>query len=567
MMKWFSKPESELYSKVKFSHSKFYFEDSTKPSKISIPKSEYVEVSLNGSVVSGEITFNKDDQLVITYLNNVVTEPTCDLSVEVDDKKKEAKLKKTITKGTGYQLEPIQEFTLNPKLKVSCIVIAPEPYAFDEIDSFLRKESLNGIFLDENIHLIAVSEETIELPVVIAKEAKAGLPARFELIGDLQDGTHLSKEHFFAEYVDETPGVSGYDVYGIEIQPEDLFFFPEFGENVLVEDRGLMSLKEGRLVFNQHDINVIEEISVKQTFTWEDGMVEYDGDVVIDGNIKEGGQIKCTGNLTILGGVFESYVFADGNIEIKGNADQSVIYSGFSKIAAKQIETYSLQYLEVFERVMFETSFAVENGDYEEKTKSLELAKSEFAHIQQSIDPFLSLVQQFGNNETKALFNMFSTVCTESVKVVLDDQSNSEDMRSEMEKFYQLIDDSKGMLKDGLGTLYSGSANSSHLFAYQEIEVTGTGTFQTIIDSNNSVKVSGQSLSTNITAEHLVDVNEFRPGNQNEYKIYVKKSSGMIKINKLHSDSLLQLGSKQYISIDDEVNIVYENSNFPKNKA
>jgi len=566
-MKWFTKSENELFSKVKLLHNKFYFEDDSKPSKIHIPATEYAKVKLNGSLVSGEVTFHSTDTLTITYLKNVVTEPSCTYKITVREDK-EASIHKAITKGQGYQFEPIKDFELNPKLKVSLLELSPTPTPYDEIVSMLREEKLNGLLLEDNILKVANSEENIVLSVVTSKEAKPGLPARFELIGELKNGQRLQSEQFFAEYVDETPGESGCDVYGNPVYPEDLFFFPEFGENVLVEDRGLMSLKEGRLVFTKHSVNIIEEQSVQKSFNWEDGLVEYDGDVVIDGDIKEGGQLKCTGNLTVLGGVFESYVFADGNIIVKGNTDQSVVYSGFSKIAAKQVENYSLQFLEIFERVMFETSFYADDGsNYEEKRKSLELAKGEFAAIQQSIDPFLSLVQQFGNAEIQEMYNKLSLICEEGIRITLNEQCTADEIKTEMEKFYAIIEESKDKLRDDLGSLTTNSANSSHLFAYTDIEVTGPGTFQTIISAKDSVKISGNALSTNITVEQFVEVCEFKPGNQTESIIEVKKNSGSIKVALLHCDSILKLGSKNYTALDDEENIFYDQATFPKNKA
>ncbi|MGF9891005.1 FapA family protein [Priestia megaterium] len=564
-MKWFTKPENELFSKVKLINNEFYFEDDSKPSKIHIPATDYAEVKLNGSLVSGEVTFHQTDTLTITYLKNVVTDPSCTYKVTVKEDKV-ASIHKEILKGQAYQFEPIKDFVLNPALKVALLELSPTPTPYDEIVSMLREKKLNGLLLEENILKVANSDENIVLPVVTSKEAKPGMPARFELIGGLKDGQRIQSEQFFAEYVDETPGESGYDVYGNPIHPEDLFFFPEFGENVLVEDRGLMSLKEGRLVFTRHLVNIIEQQSVQKSFNWEDGLIEYDGDLVIDGDIKEGGQLKCTGNLTVLGGVFESYVFADGDIVVKGNTDQSVIYSGFSKIAAKQVENYSLQFLEIFERVMFETSFYADDGsNYEEKRKSLELAKGEFAAIQQTIDPFLSLVQQFGNVEIQEMYGKLSVICEEGIRTTLNEQCTADEIKTEMEKFYAIIEESKDKLRDDLGSLATNSANSSHLFAYTEIDVQGPGTFQTIISAKDSVKIPGNALSTTITVDQFVEVGEFKPGNQTESIIEVKKNSGSIKATYLHSDSVLQLASKKYVVLDDEEDVFYDQATFPKN--
>ncbi|MGN5650298.1 FapA family protein [Bacillus sp. Brlt_9] len=564
-MKWFSKSEKELYSKVKIMNEKVYFEDIEKPAKIKLIESAYVMYALNGKDVSGEVTINHNDVLNITYCDNVISEASCTYKVTTNSANSEAKLKKVITNGEAYKIKSISEFTLTPHLEIVKTKTSPPPTDFDELESLLRKEGLNGVFLDDNIHKIAISEEDIKLCVVVSKEPIPGKPARFELIDGLENNNVLNKEQFFAVYVDETPGISGYDIYGIELPPEELSFFPEFGSNIMVEDRGLMSLKQGRLVFSPFKIDIIEESTVQKSINWEDGLVVYEGDVLIDGDVKEGGQIKCTGNIRITGSVFDSYIFSDGTITIEGNTNQSVIYSGFSKIAAKQIETYCLKYLEILERIMFEASFAAEDGyNYEEKTKSLELAKSEFIAIKQGIEPFLSLIEQFGCQGIRDIYTMFNTICDEAVKTALNDQSGTEEIRLQMEKFYSLISESKSFLNEDTGNLMLGSANSSHLFAYKEINVTGSGTFQSMIESNDSVIIQGQCLSTNIVADEHIDIQEYRPSEQNEIKIHLRQRSGYIKVQHLHSDSLLQLGEKKYVTMDDETNILYDNKNFPK---
>ena len=563
-MKWFSKPKDK-YTRVKFVHNKFFFEDENMPAKIFINKNEYAQVFVNGTLIEKETELRSTDSIVIEYKNNIIEEPRCQFEILTDENHLEASLKKIVKVGKKYEFKPITEYTHNLKLEIVELDYYPEPNDFDEIESFLRKQGLNGVFNDENIKEICISESNIILPVVSAKLPVPGKPARFELIGSLKNGDHIQENQFFAEFVDETPGIPGYDIYGIEIKPNTLDFFPEIGENVLIEDRGLMSLKKGRLVFTPYKINVIEEQTVKKTINFEDRIVEYDGDVVIDGDVKEGGQIKCNGNITILGGVFESYVCADGNVTVKGNAEQAIIYSGFSKIAAKQIESYSLQYLEIFERIMFESSFTAEDGfDYSEKTKSLELAKSEFLAIEQSIEPFVSLVDQFGSKEIQELYQKFLDICKNGVKVALNDQSNTEDIRNEMEKFYSIISQSKEHLKDDLGALEMNSANGSHLFGYNSITITGSGIFQTNIQSYHSVKIANKSLSSSIEAEDYIEVNEYKPGNQEQTKLYVKKNNGYIKVHKLHSDSLLQIGDRKYMNEADEFGVMYKANTFPK---
>lgn len=566
MRRLFGGFKSKSEGKAKFIQNKIVFEDGAKFVTITAPTNTDVKIIVNGIIATGEFVLTPNDEINIVYENNEIEKYDCNLSLDVSDDEMEATLKKEVVFGKRLEFSPIVEYTDHLKLKVIEVDTPPPPLETDEIKEFILSKGLDADYQEENIAKIAFSNETIELIIMEGRRPKHGKPAGFELIEGIDDESLVGKDQFFAEYVDETPGDDGKNVFGDAIPAETPMVFPDFGPNVLIEDRGLMSLAEGRLIFTPHKIDIIEIVSVEKTINWEDGFVHYESDVTIDGDVKEGGQIKCDGNITIKGGVFESYVFSDGHINVEGNIEQSVVYSGFSKFAAKNIETYSLQYLVIMERVMFERSFYADDGsNYLEKNKSIELAESEFKAIEQSVAPFISLVTQNGSGEVKALYDEFNTTVSEAKEVVLNDESNADQVKEKMELFYELIENSKALIKDTLGELVTNSSNRSHLFSFSDTIISGSGIYQTNIESYKEVDLSNKSFVSSITAENGITIGEFNPGSDPDLFLDVKKSNGFINAKKIIPECILKLDSKKHLVEDEMEDVRIDRNNFPKN--
>lgn len=537
-------------------NSRIYFEKDAESVTLDITDSDFFSVLKNNEVVKDRVEVSPSDTIQIIYNNHIISSPQIVYETSVVGENELVILSKKIKNGSYYQLENINEYTDVLHLKLELTAMFPEPTKIEDLETLLDRKGYDGVFLNENIAKVSLSEVDIELPVVEAKKPIPGEPARFELITGISNSSVIDKDQFFAKYVDETEGIDGYDVYGTKIKAENLFYFPELDNNVMVEDRGLISLTRGRLIFDKTNIGIIEVNTVEKTINWEDGLIIYETDVVIEGDIKEGGQIKCNGNITITGGVYESYVFADGDVTIKGKVDQSVIYSGFSKTAAVRVESYSLQYLVIIERVMFESSFTAADGfDYSEKRKSLELAESEFKAIKNSISPFFTLVFQYGNDEVIKLYNQFNQIVDAGLDIVLDDQSNTESIKEVMDSFYAIIESSKKSLKDDLGSLVASGSDNSHLTSFLGIRMEGPGTYQSNIESGSTIEIAGKSLSTNLIAKSKIEVEEFNPGNRTDCFLSVTKGSGVIRAREIHSYSNIRIRNTTHTTEEDLINV------------
>ena len=555
----------KIYSKVKVTKQNVFLEDNDKNGRITIPKTFDGTVLLNGKPIIGLLEFNINDKISININNPILKEASYSLDIEIAPDNMSANLTKTVLKGTGKVLEEKMED--NPSLKIIQIDIFPEPIPIDDLEEFVSLKGITHGINDVALSLICISEENIKETISIGKKPKSGKPTGFHLLNGIINNEKIDKDIFFAEFKDAEGGENGYTIFGNPIIPEIKTIFPDFGNNVLVDDRGLMSLEKGRLIFNDFKVEIIKEEEIVKTYNWEDGTIVLDGDLIITGDIKEGGQIKCTGNLLIKGSVVESYVFAEGDIIIEGNVEQSVLYSGFETIAFQNLETFSLQYLQILERVMFESSFFANDGtDYTEKTNSINMAKSEFEQIHNSSAPFITLVQDFGGIETQQIYTDFEKVKNESRITILNDQSSQDDIKVEMEKFYQLIKESKEKVIENKGDIVINSSNSSHLFASNNVNINGSGIFQTNIEARNGIVITGKSISSNLIANNFVDVNEFEAIDEISNKILVKKNSGFIKLNTRITDTWIYLGEKGNINDSLQRNVSFTKENFPKEK-
>src|SRR5690625_3274588 len=521
--------------KAKFIDGALHFKESSKPVVLDIEETPFADVYIDGEKQTGEVTVTESNKFKIEYKENVRREPSVRLESFVTRRpNRELSVKKMLVPGYNFIFKPIKEYSEILKLRIYETEFQQPVMEVEEIENFLKKEGIKGEWIEENIKELAESQKEIELPIARSRDPVPGKPDRFELVEGLKDEGEVEKDQLIARYVSETPGVDGEDIYGNVIESTLSMYFPDMGPGIMVEDEGIKGVKSGRLVFTKSVIDVIERAAIQRDFSWEDGLVEYGGDVVIDGDLKEGAQIKASGNVIIRGRVSESNVFADGHINIEGNVDESVVYAGFSKYSAQNLENYCLQCLVIIEQLMFEASLYGEGtSDYSGLTERIEATKEKYRSIKESVNPITSVIDQYGDEEVKDLYKNLDTVFEKAEEKALYGSFKEEEMKEAMDLFYELIEQAKVMFRDHLGTLTINSSNRSHLYAYRNINVIGSGTFQTNLESFNQIDIRGKSIVSNLTAKHKVEVQEFSPGNELDCYIRVSDSRGEIKAEKI----------------------------------
>jgi hypothetical protein len=268
--------------------------------------------------------------------------------------------------------------------------------------------------------------------------------------------------------------------------------------------------------------------------------------------------------LTVDGGIYESYVFVDGDLTVNGNVDQSVVYGGFKKMALKRLEEYSIQVLQILEKLMFESSFMAEDGtNFDHKREATNFAKDQIRIVVRTAAPFVSLVDTNGSDMEKAWFDRFHTQVENSLTSIRDEVT-SDDVKRLMDAQRSIIEEAKSEVSDRTHKVVLKSANSSHIFASGDIHIEGSGTYLSFIESGTEVHISGLCTGTTIISESAASVGEFKPGTQKDVKLKINKARGNIRVAKRHPNSLFSLGSKENLNLELENDVFFDRKTFPK---
>ena len=561
--KMLNKPEQ---TKIRFYADSFQFSDGEGTAKLIIPEHKNLTVSINGEKKTGTAEVSKEDSVTYAWDSREIQKAEKTYHFIVSDDRLQLSMTKKPLKGRRYSIKQHEEFVSSLEIE-----IIEEEYT-DSLDSaewlkdYIFSNGYNGDYLEENLHYFCDSEEVEdEIPILKGKEPKPGTPSHFKLVTGLEHDDFVEKEMLIATFVEETDGTPGKGVKGEEVLPPVINIFPSFGDNIVLEDRGVVSLRDGRVCFENGFIDVIVQENIDQNLNWEDGFVQYEGDVYLTGDIKEGAQIKVKGHLTVDGGIFESYVFVDGDITVNGNVDHSVVYGGFRRMSLRRLEEYSIQILQILEKLMFETSFTAEDGNnYEHKRTAVDFAKDQMKIVVRTAEPFVTLVDANGSDMEKCWFAKFHSQIEDTCKK-LTDEINADSVKSLMDLHRNIIEDAKLEVSDRTHKVVLKSANSSHIFASGNIHIEGAGTYLSFLESGTEVHITGLCTGTTVVAENAASINEFNPGTQKEVKLKVNKARGNIRVNKRHANSLFVLGTKENVNLDCEKDIFFDRKTFPKN--
>jgi hypothetical protein len=563
-MSFFNK---KIFSNVKVTKYKVFLQDNEKKGRFIIPKNFDGTVFLNGEKCLGTIEFNQNDSVTIDIKNPIVKEAYFELEINISKDHMTADLSKTIYKGKRKVLKAkIEE---NPILEIVVVDTYPESIPIYELEQYILLKGISGDIKEDVLFEISIAEENISKTVAFGKKPKFGKPAGFQLIKGYKNNTIIDKDIIFAEFTLGTIGESGYTVLGTPLFDELKTLYHVLGPNVLVRNTQLISDAKGKLLFNDLNIDIIVKDDNETTLNSnrDDDILYIDGDATLTEDSVIGRLIKCNGNLTIKGTVIDSTIFAEGDITIDGNIENTFLHSGFSNITLHNLKFYCLQYMKVLERVLNESNFSAFDGsNYISKRNSVILAKSELINIDNLFSPFLTKGLFFGEKETIQICMDFETIKTSAKKTILNDLSTQHEIKLEVKKFLQLIKKAKTKLYEDKGNISIKSANNSKLFSSNDIIVTGSGVFQTSIESLNGITIFGKSISSNLLANRFIEVNDFEAVDDIINKITVKKYIGHIKLNVRKPDTWIILGNKKNINRNLQKDVFFNKNNFPEGK-
>lgn len=131
----------------------------------------------------------------------------------------------------------------------------------------------------------------------------------------------ISKNQEILKRFPAVKAVSGYNVYGDKIEPEEETFEGyKKGENIVQcghDENIFCSSIDGCLVEEYREISVLPVAFINGDVSYESGNIDFNGSVHIKGSVFPGFTVKATGDILVEKTVDDAVIQADGDITIK----------------------------------------------------------------------------------------------------------------------------------------------------------------------------------------------------------------------------------------------------------
>lgn len=215
-------------------------------------------------------------------------------------------------------------------------------YSKTEVMDFINQHGISYGYIQSNI-VGAIKKKIYDSEILIAegKPVTESIQGHFEYLFETditnrkpkvrEDGSvdysnmssleNVHKDDVIAVYRCNTPGISGYDIFGREMKPRAVRELPPLrGRGFYTKKDDLdtyYAIADGKIEYKDGRVEIREIHYISGDVTYITEKVEFFGDIVITGNVMAGVSIRAGKSLTINGYVERCQIFAGGDIILK----------------------------------------------------------------------------------------------------------------------------------------------------------------------------------------------------------------------------------------------------------
>jgi len=514
---------------------------------LSIPTHPNLTVLINGKAVTGEVFVSHEDEITLSIEEPVIRSGASFFTSFVSDDRMTVYMKKEIKMGEKWSIQDVNE-SQKAEITITSVPFLPELGTVDEIKTQLETEGFEGEYMMDNIQMLCEAKDTIELDVLKGKLPFEGIAAKYNLIFQQSSINFIPKNEIIAILEPEIPAVDGVDVFGNLLPIELKYKLPSLGSNVHEEEGVLKAKKDGRLIFDENQIEVIPQLVIQGDLNESDGPIIFgDGDIVIEGRVLEKSFIKASGSIFAKDGIYGATVISDGSVYVNGNISSSKVYAGIPSLLYLKASRFLNTLRDKVDHMQFSSSVSYINSKYVSEMFSI------FELIENQIDEKTRLFYHdllVFKNETESSLLHLKKKDTAEV-----DHETLELLKENLKILISRMNMEKS---DILSEIKSDNVTNSTLYASGEIEITGAGTYLSFMESAKFVKVKGKVNGGTILAETFIEVNEFKSYNTTDFGLIVFDEKGYIKIVKRHPDTTIKVSDKKNTTFDTEFNVMFK---------
>jgi|GEM_PF-848375 len=468
--------------------------------KVTAPKGRGVDASvfinhpqliftLNGEMVTGNKSVKEGDQIEISFEN---ISPESHLKIELSENQLEAKLLIDRIPGKRYFLKDMEK-TSRGVFQLDFEAIYPKKITVEELKEALitygiREEFILSMALkkaantNESIEVVAAKGkppvESKRPDIVYCKEifVKEILRGLEPVIGT---GDVLAEKKGPA-----VMGKPGTDVKGLEIKVEkvtDVDLAAIDGAEVV--DNKVLATRDGRPYLKKGEVGVVPLLTVIGDLDKDTENIAFDGDVVVKGNVQDHMVIKATGNISIIGSVYHSELYADQNVEIQGKVIGGILQAGDANSIYQVLLPYLSQMLEITEKI-FSGLHMNDGRTVQDIMECINNGKDGIDGIFSDIDKLWDMLGS-AQAETMADLRKHYSLVFKEIKLLRKEGFN--ELNILYERVQKIVEDMEEELEDArlIKVVY---AQGSTLKSSGDIEITGEGTYQSKLLAGNDIR-------------------------------------------------------------------------------
>ncbi len=307
---------------------------------IVIPENPLIQVYVNGERVEGETVVSRSHIVDIQFSS---IQPRVSYDVVVSDDELSVSVRANVVKGVELHLKDDRVPKRRLKLEIEEVDRYPNPASPAVILDLLYKNGFHGVIDYPAIHRLCTARGTQQEVVLRGSPPRQGKPANLRLSTSFQTErdslfrtVRLPKVAIGTTCAVIEPGfegVPGVNVYGVPILPASTTpHLPRLGDGVTDVNGDIVAIREGRLVYTKHRIDVVPELIFERNLSSDDGKIEFDGNIVVHGSIRNGAIVKASGAVIVYGDIETSSVIGGQGVLVGEGIYGSTVISGHHQI-------------------------------------------------------------------------------------------------------------------------------------------------------------------------------------------------------------------------------------------
>lgn len=529
---------------------------------IVVPSNPMIAVFVNGKQEHGEVVLTQSQRVDVKFSS---VEPSVTYEAIVSDSEMNVTVQAKVTKGVKLSLrdcEPSRHLVLT----VEETYTVPESSPPSVVLSMLSDKGYSGIVdyvaVNRLCNAVGTQEEAVLRGIAPkdGREGKSRASANFRAERDEMFRTNMcatvSIGTTVAVFEPEIEGVPGKNVYGAIIAPtKTIHIRPSLGHGVINVDGNIVAVRDGRLKYTKHVIDVIPELVFHRDISKDDGDIHFDGNVIVRGSIADGSVVRASGTVTVYGVIQKSNIFGEKGIYVSEGIYESNVVSGHQQIIYKNL--LSLLGKMILELKRFEEEYsammshAIKRFDAYVTIPKIPSLLFENRHA--NLDQMLGM---FVDNYSKELteFDSSYRALKELVEFrwrgVHRFKVSQKDIELLFEKIVAFNKEIKSSPKE-LSIVKAANITSSSIRSVGNILVTGSCRSSTL-ESENTVSIRKNLCGGFVVASKSVYVSELGNPAGVESSVRVTHPNGFIDVELRHQNTLLEVNGRRSYSYNSE---------------